>query len=43
MKLVPPPVIIQPYDPAWPEKFAAESRLLASVLGLWLETILKAR
>jgi GrpB-like predicted nucleotidyltransferase (UPF0157 family) len=36
MKPAPPPVVIQPYDPEWPEKFAAESRLLASVLAPWL-------
>jgi GrpB-like predicted nucleotidyltransferase (UPF0157 family) len=31
-----PPVIIEPYDPAWPEKFETESRLLRAVLAQWL-------
>jgi GrpB-like predicted nucleotidyltransferase (UPF0157 family) len=31
-----PPVIIEPYDPVWPEKFEIESRLLGSVLAPWL-------
>ena len=31
-----PPVVIAPYDPAWPEKFETESGLLKSVLAQWL-------
>jgi GrpB-like predicted nucleotidyltransferase (UPF0157 family) len=31
-----PPVIIEPYDPVWPEKFEIESSLLGSVLAPWL-------
>lgn len=31
-----PPVIIEPYDPAWPRKFASERLLLAPVLAPWL-------
>jgi GrpB-like predicted nucleotidyltransferase (UPF0157 family) len=31
-----PPVIIEPYDPVWSEKFETESSLLRSVLARWL-------
>lgn len=31
-----PPVIIETYDPLWPEMFAAERRLLLPVLMPWL-------
>lgn len=31
-----PPILIEPYDPAWPEKFAAERALLEAVLAPWL-------
>ena len=31
-----PPVIIEPYDPSWPDRFEAERRLLLPVLAPWL-------
>src|SRR5712675_1735251 len=31
-----PPVIVEPYDPAWPTKFEAERKALAPVLARWL-------
>jgi GrpB-like predicted nucleotidyltransferase (UPF0157 family) len=31
-----PPIIIEPYDPAWPAKFEAERETLAAVLSPWL-------
>ncbi len=31
-----PPVIIEPYDLAWPGKFEDEKQMLAMVLGPWL-------
>lgn len=31
-----PPVVIEPYDPAWPLRFEAERSLLAPVLAPWL-------
>ena len=31
-----PPIVIESYDPAWPEMFAAERDALASVLAPWL-------
>jgi GrpB-like predicted nucleotidyltransferase (UPF0157 family) len=31
-----PPVVIRPYDPAWPERFEAERAVLARVLEPWL-------
>src|SRR5262245_33316148 len=31
-----PPIIIEPYDPAWPAKFEAEREALLAVLGPWL-------
>lgn len=31
-----PPVIVEPYDPAWPAKFEAERKELATVLARWL-------
>ena len=31
-----PPIIIEPYNPLWPAKFAAERQLLRSVLAPWL-------
>lgn len=33
---VQPPVIIEPYDPAWPAKFEAEKRALIQVLEPWI-------
>ena len=30
------PVIIVPYDPDWPRRFAAERTLLSDVIGRWL-------
>lgn len=36
MNAASPPVIIEPYDPSWPEKFAAERRVLEAVLARWL-------
>jgi GrpB-like predicted nucleotidyltransferase (UPF0157 family) len=31
-----PPVVIEPYDPAWPGRFEAERALLEPVLARWL-------
>ena len=31
-----PPVVIEPYDPAWPSMFEAEMAALPPVLGPWL-------
>ena len=31
-----PPIIIEPYDPAWPARFESERLLLAPVLAPWL-------
>jgi GrpB-like predicted nucleotidyltransferase (UPF0157 family) len=31
-----PPVVIAPYDPAWPSRFAAERDLLQPLLAPWL-------
>jgi len=31
-----PPIVIEPYDPAWPEKFESERKLLEEVLRPWL-------
>ena len=31
-----PPVIVEPYDPAWPAKFEAERKALEPVLARWL-------
>ena len=31
-----PPVVIEPYDPAWPERFEAERAALVRVLEPWL-------
>ncbi len=31
-----PPIIIEPYDPAWPARFEAEREVLANVLQPWL-------
>jgi GrpB-like predicted nucleotidyltransferase (UPF0157 family) len=31
-----PPIIIEPYDPSWPDKFEAECRLIAPILEPWL-------
>jgi GrpB-like predicted nucleotidyltransferase (UPF0157 family) len=31
-----PPIIIEPYDPAWPGKFDTEKSLIATVLAPWL-------
>jgi GrpB-like predicted nucleotidyltransferase (UPF0157 family) len=31
-----PPVVIEPYNPAWPDRFESERRLLLPVLAPWL-------
>lgn len=31
-----PPIVIEPYEPAWPERFEAERVALAKVLAPWL-------
>jgi GrpB-like predicted nucleotidyltransferase (UPF0157 family) len=31
-----PPVIVEPYDPAWPAKFEDERKKLAQILAPWL-------
>mgnify|MGYP002377022896 CR=1 FL=1 len=31
-----PPIVIEPYDPAWPEKFESEKVLLEELLKPWL-------
>jgi GrpB-like predicted nucleotidyltransferase (UPF0157 family) len=31
-----PPIIIEPYNPAWPKMFESEKQILASVLAGWL-------
>lgn len=33
----PPPVVIAPYDPAWPAMFESERALIARVLAPWAE------
>ena len=31
-----PPVVIEPYNPAWPDRFETERRLLLPILAPWL-------
>src|SRR5436309_16072145 len=31
-----PPIIIESYDPTWPDRFEAECRLIAPILEPWL-------